>query len=424
MQKNPVKILGFFMKIKKIHQIIQILQKNFCTMNCVVYNRAKYVQGEHDMIKKEEQVIENQGTRHKEYAVLLAVAVIIFDVIFKNTTSTPFLVVINLISLGAILYSAFSVVRHADIFAHRLGEPYGSLILSLSVVILEVSLITAVMTSGSSAAENGGVSPYATLMRDTLYSLIMLVTSGFVGVSLLLGGRKFRTQHVNLAGVTQYLTGIIPLVFVVLILPSVLPSGTYSNGQLLVVAFLSAVLYAVFLIIQTKTHQNLFIYEHEDQDADHEGVPSPHSNIWHGVWLVVHLISVVAITKVDSTPLETLLGNLEAPKALTGLIVAILIFAPEGLGAIRAVLANDLQRAINMYFGSVLATISLTVPAVVIISLLTGNNIVLGLDMVDAMLLIGIFILCQATFASGRTNQVDGVAHLVIFGAYLMMILS
>lgn len=377
------------------------------------------------MIKKEEAIVEqHHGTRHKEYAVILAVVVIVFDLIFRQTTSTPFLVLINLISLGAILYSAFSVVRHADVFAHRLGEPYGSLILSLSVVILEVSLITAVMTSGVSAEENGGVSPYATLMRDTLYSLIMLVTSGFVGVSLLLGGRKFRTQHVNLAGVTQYLTAIIPLVFIVLILPSVLPSGTYSTGQLFVVAFLSAALYAVFLIIQTKTHQNLFIYEHEDQDEDHEGVPSSRSNLWHGVWLIIHLISVVAITKVDSMPLETLLGNLNAPQALTGLIVAILIFAPEGLGAIRAVLANDLQRAINMYFGSVLATISLTVPAVVIISVLTNNTIVLGLEMVDMMLLVGIFMLCQATFASGRTNQVDGVAHLVIFGAYLMMVMS
>ncbi|MGL4674356.1 MAG: sodium-potassium/proton antiporter ChaA, partial [Wohlfahrtiimonas sp.] len=124
------------------------------------------------MIKKEEAIIEqHHGTRHKEYAVILAVVVIVFDLIFRDATSTPLLILINLVSLGAILYSAFSVVRHADVFAHRLGEPYGSLILSLSVVMLEVSLITAVMTSGVSAEENGGVSPYATLMRDTLYSL-------------------------------------------------------------------------------------------------------------------------------------------------------------------------------------------------------------------------------------------------------------
>lgn len=370
-----------------------------------------------------EVVSEKRGTRHKEYALLLAITVIAFDLFFGSTKSTFFLILINLISLVAILYSAFSVVRHADIFAHRLGEPYGSLILSLSVVILEVSLITAVMSSSPGVGENG-VDPYATLMRDTLYSLIMLVISGFVGISLLLGGRKFKTQHVNLGGVTQYTTAIIPLVLVVLILPSFMPGGTFSKGQLIVVAFLSAVLYAVFLVIQTRTHQNLFIYDHEDQDENHEGIPSPHSNLWHGIWLVIHLVSVVAITKVDSSPLESLLDNLNAPKALTGLIVAILIFAPEGLGAMRAVLNNKLQRAVNMYFGSVLATISLTVPAVVIISLLTGHQIVLGLPITDVVLLAGLFVLCQATFDSGRTNKVDGVAHLVIFGAFLMLLLG
>ncbi len=368
----------------------------------------------------DEKVMDNHnpGTRHKEYAVPVAICVITFDYLCGSTNSTLFLLFINACALASILYSAFSVVRHADIFAHRLGEPYGSLILSLSVVILEVSLITVIMTT--SGKENSGTE---TLMRDTLYSLIMLVISGFVGVSLLIGGRKFRTQHVNLAGVTQYLTAIIPLVFIVLILPSVLPGGRYTEVQLGIVAFLSAVLYATFLFIQTKTHQNLFIYEHEDRDDNHDGVPSTHSNIWHGVWLIIHLISVVAITKVNSPTLDSLLTNLNAPHALTGLIVAILIFAPEGLGAVRAVLANDLQRAINMYFGSVLATISLTVPAVVIITLFMGLDITLGLGYADMILLIGIFMLCQATFASGRTNQVDGVAHLVIFGAYVMMIL-
>lgn len=368
-------------------------------------------------------VSEKRGTRHKEYALLLAIIVITFDLFFGSTKSTSFLIVINIISLVAILYSAFSVVRHADIFAHRLGEPYGSLILSLSVVILEVSLITAVMSSSPGVGADG-IDPYATLMRDTLYSLIMLVISGFVGISLLLGGRKFKTQHVNLGGVTQYTTAIIPLVLVVLILPSFMPDGTFSKGQLIVVALLSAVLYTVFLVIQTRTHQNLFIYDHEDQDENQEGIPSPHSNLWHGIWLIVHLISVVAITKVDSGPLESLLDNLNAPKALTGLIVAILIFAPEGLGAMRAVLNNKLQRAVNMYFGSVLATISLTVPAVVLISLLTGHQIVLGLPITDVVLLAGLFVLCQATFDSGRTNKVDGVAHLVIFGAFLMLLLG
>lgn len=355
------------------------------------------------------------SSRHKEYAVGVAILAVPILWVFRSTDSIILLFSINLLALVVILLSAFSVIRHADVFAHRLGEPYGSLILSLSVVVLEVSLISALMATGKATP---------TLMRDTLYSLIMLVISGFVGVSLLIGGRKFVTQHVNLAGITQYLTTIIPLAILVLILPATLENNTFSNSQLIVAAILSASLYAVFLIIQTKTHQNLFIYEHEDTgDKPGHGKPSPYSNAWHGLWLIIHLLCVVVITKIDAEPLGMLMGRLNAPVGLTGFIVALLIFSPEGLGAIRAVLANDLQKAMNMYFGSVLATISLTVPAVVGIALLTNQDVVLGLSPPDIVILMGVFILCLATFASGRTNKLDGAAHLVIFGAYFMMLL-
>lgn len=365
-----------------------------------------------DVDKKEVGVGKS---RHKEYAVAVALLAMPILWIFKNTDSLPLLFIVNLLALAVILLSAFSVIRHADVFAHRLGEPYGSLILSLSVVVLEVSLISALMATGKASP---------TLMRDTLYSLIMLVTSGFVGVSLLIGGRKFVTQHVNLAGITQYLTTIIPLALLVLVLPATLENNTFTKPQMITAAVLSALLYAVFLIIQTKTHQNLFIYEHEDEgDKPGHGKPSLHSNGWHGFWLIVHLISVVVITKIDAEPLGILMGRLNAPVGVTGFIVALLIFSPEGLGAIRAVLANDLQKAMNMYFGSVLATISLTVPAVVAIALITGQEVVLGLSHPDIVILLGVFILCQATFASGRTNKLDGAAHLVIFGAYFMMLM-
>lgn len=197
-----------------------------------------------------------------------------------------------MIALVGILSSAFSVVRHADVLAHRLGEPYGSLILSLSVVVLEVSLISAMMATGDAAPA---------LMRDTLYSIIMIVIGGLVGVSLLLGGRKFATQHVNLVGIKQYLMAII-----VLVLPSTLPGGNFTVAQSLVVAAISAAMYGVFLTIQTKTHQSLFVYEHEDEGDDpHHGKPSSHSSLWHTVWLLIHLI---AVTKFDANPLEALIN--------------------------------------------------------------------------------------------------------------------
>lgn len=355
-------------------------------------------------------------SRHKEYAILITLITVPSLLYLQASSSLLILSLANLWALVAILLSAFSVVRHADVFAHRLGEPYGSLILSLSVVILEVSLISALMTSGNTAP---------TLMRDTLYSLIMLVMGGFVGLALIIGGHKFTTQYINLAGITQYLTAIIPLALLVLILPATLSSNTFSKPQLIITALLSATLYAVFLIIQTRTHKNLFIYEHEDEGdnpGDH-GKRSAHGNFWHGSCLLIHLVSVVAITKVNAASLEGLLATLNAPVGLTGLIVALLIFSPEGLGGIRAALANDLQRAMNIFFGSVLATISLTVPAVVIIALLTNQTIELGLSVSNIAVLSGLFILCQASFASGRTNQLDGIAHLVIFGAYFMMLI-
>lgn len=157
--------------------------------------------------------------------------------LWSSTTHFPLIVGINILALVGILSSAFSVVRHADVLAHRLGEPYGSLILSLSVVILEVSLISALMATGDAAPA---------LMRDTLYSIIMIVSAGLVGFALLLGGRKFATQYVNLGGIKQYLMAIFPLAVIVLVFPSALPGGNFSTGQALLVALISAAMYGVF----------------------------------------------------------------------------------------------------------------------------------------------------------------------------------
>lgn len=364
------------------------------------------------------QSIPSAKTRHKEYSLILAMIAIPVLLFLQHTSSFIVIVLLNLIALAAILGSAFSVVRHADVLAHRLGEPYGSLILSLAVVILEVSLISALMAKGDAGP---------TLMRDTLYSVIMIVTSGLVGLSLLMGGRKFATQHVNLAGIKQYLMAIMPLAIIVLVLPAMFDSGTFSSIQLIFVALISAAMYGVFLIIQTKTHQNLFVYEHEDESddpEDHHGKLSAHGNKWHAFWLVVHLIAVITITKINSDSLETLLTGLHAPKQFTGFLIALLILSPEGLGALKAVMANQVQRAMNLFFGSVLATISLTVPCVVIIALLTGQNLVFGLDAANIVILVSILLLCQSSFSTGRTNVLNGTAHLALFCAYMMVLMG
>lgn len=362
------------------------------------------------------QTQEAVKTRHKETFLilpLLALAILFF---WGDSQSLPVVSGINLLALIAILSSAFSVVRHADVLAHRLGEPYGSLILSLSVVILEVSLISALMATGDAAP---------TLMRDTLYSIIMIVTGGLVGFSLLMGGRKFATQYMNLFGIKQYLIALFPLAVIVLVFPMALPGANFSTSQALLVALISAAMYGVFLLIQTKTHQSLFVYEHEDDGDDpHHGKPSAHSSLWHAIWLIVHLVAVIAVTKMNANPLETLLSSMNAPVAFTGFLVALLILSPEGLGALRAVLSNQVQRAMNLFFGSVLATISLTVPMVTIIAFLTGNELQFALGAPEMIVMVASLVLCQLSFSTGRTNVLNGSAHLALFVAYLMTIFA
>lgn len=361
--------------------------------------------------------LESVKTRHKETSLLLPAVALVILWCWGQSSSMLVIIGINLVALVAVLASAFSVVRHADVLAHRLGEPYGSLILSLSVVILEVSLISALMATGDAAPA---------LMRDTLYSIIMIVTCGLVGFALLLGGRKFATQFVNLAGVKQYLIALFPLGILVLVFPNTLPRGNFNTTQALIISLISAAMYGVFLLIQTRTHQSLFVYQHEDESDDgdpHHGKPSAHSSLWHSMWLVVHLIAVIAVTKADATPLESLLHRLHAPEGFVGFLVAFLILSPEGLGAIKAVLANQVQRAMNLFFGSVLATISLTVPAVTIIATLTGQQLIFGLDSPQMVLMVAALLLCQISFSTGRTNVLNGAAHLALFVGYLITIM-
>lgn len=357
-------------------------------------------------------------TRHKETSLIFPVLALVVLFLWGSSQTLPVVIAINLLALIGILSSAFSVVRHADVLAHRLGEPYGSLILSLSVVILEVSLISALMATGDAAP---------TLMRDTLYSIIMIVTGGLVGFSLLLGGRKFATQYMNLFGIKQYLIALFPLAIIVLVFPMALPAANFSTGQALLVALISAAMYGVFLLIQTKTHQSLFVYEHEDDSDDddpHHGKPSAHSSLWHAIRLIIHLIAVIAVTKMNASSLETLLDSMNAPVAFTGFLVALLILSPEGLGALKAVLNNQVQRAMNLFFGSVLATISLTVPVVTLIAFMTGNELQFALGAPEMVVMVASLVLCHISFSTGRTNVLNGAAHLALFAAYLMTIFA
>ena len=359
---------------------------------------------------------KSMTTRHKEYSLIAALVTAGVLLFMSDSSSIPLLICINIVAVGSILYSAFSVVRHADVLAHRYGEPYGSLILSLAIVILEVGLISILMLSGSAGA---------TLMRDTIYAVIIIVMGGFIGFALLIGGKLYRTQYFNLTGIKHFLISIIPLSLAVLVLPAALGKSSLSPGQAIVLSACCLILYIVFLRIQTGTHRYFFVYEDEDEEGDdHHGKPSAHGSTWHFAWLAIHLVAVIGLTKLNSGPLERLLAAAHAPAAFPGFLVALLILSPEGTGAFRSILQNQVQRAMNLFLGSVLATISLTVPVVALIATLTGQPLLLGLGFPDIFLLLITFLVCQMSLTTGETNAHSGSAHVVLFMVYLMLIFS
>lgn len=316
----------------------------------------------------------------------------------------------------AILLSAFAVVRHAEGLAVLLGEPLGTLLLTLSVTGIEVMVIAAVMYTGPEGS---------TLARDSMFAVVMIVLNGMMGLSLLLGGLKHHEQSYNLQGANAFLALIVPIAVLSLVLPDFVttsPGPTLSDFQAGFLILMSIGLYAVFLAVQNLRHRDYFkapaAKKKESEHHGHEAV----SLAYHAILLALYLLPLVVLAKQLAVPIDYGIRVLGAPSALGGFLVAVLILSPESLGAARAALANQLQRSVNILLGSVLATISLTVPAVLVIGFMTGQSIVLGLDNVDMVMLLLTLVLSTLTFANAKTNVLHGAVHLLLFLAYLMLI--
>jgi Ca2+:H+ antiporter len=316
---------------------------------------------------------------------------------------------------AVVLGACMSVVRHADHLAVRLGEPYGTLILTLAVTIVEVMSISAISMHGERNPA---------LVRDTIFAVVMILLNGMIGLSLLLGGWRHREQGYNLQGANTYLGLIIPLTALSLILPNftmTTPGPTLSAAQEVFVALTGAGLYAAFLAIQTTRHRAYFTLGEIDTSADQEhGRSRPVAA--HAILLAAYMAPLVFLAETLAHPVDALLDALHAPAALGGVIVALLVVAPESVAAVRAAAANRLQRALNIFMGSVLATIGLTIPAMTVLSQLTGEKIVLGLQNASAVLLVLTLAVSLVTFSSGRTNILQGAVHLVLFGAYVLLL--
>ena len=320
---------------------------------------------------------------------------------------------------AVILWSAICVVRHADCLAIKFGEPYGTLILTLSAISIEVVMISTAMLHGANNP---------TLGRDAIFAVIMIALNGLVGLSLLLGGLRYREQHYNIQGVNAYLNVIMALAVLGLVLPNftISTSGpTFSTEQEIFFAAVSLLLYAVFLLIQTLRHRGYFL-DVKETATKH----SPHhlarirSTGFHALMLLLYLAAVIFLAEKFAIPLDNSIEQFHMPQAFGGAVIAALVLSPEGLGGITASLQNQLQRSINILFGSVLATIGLTIPAVLMIGLLTKRSVSLGLQGGNLPLLLLTLAVSVVTFTSRKTNVLQGCIHLLLFAVFVLLIFA
>ncbi len=319
--------------------------------------------------------------------------------------------------LGA-LAAAILATHHAEHLAARFGEPFGTLMLTLSAISLEIATVVTVMLHNADNPEFG---------RDTMFSVVMIVLNGIIGTALLVGGLRHHEQTYNLRGAKTYLSLLIPLATLALIWPDFTVTtgeGTFSLVQKVFLLVMCLALYAAFMVIQTRTHTNFFVAEAEAMQQPPAHPYSPHGWVVHAALLLVYLVLVVLLAKLFALPLETGVARLGMPSTLAGFAVAVLVLAPEGIAAIRAARFNQMQRAMNIGLGTALSTIALTVPAILLIDLFLGRQAVLGLSPVNMMMLVLTFGVSILTLGSGRTNAMQGLVHLLLFCAYFVLFFS
>ena len=314
----------------------------------------------------------------------------------------------------ALLGSVFAAVYHAEVVAHRVGEPFGTLVLALAVTCIETALIVSVMIAAP--AEK------ADLARDTVFAAVMIVCNGIVGVCLLMGAARHREQGFQLQGASAALAVLTALTGLTLILPNYAASGLgplYSTAQLIFAGLVSLVLYGSFVFVQTIRHRDYFLPIQTDNEEVHAPPPATTTAILSGGLLLVSLVAIVGLAKVLTPTVEFAVAYLDVPKAVVGIIIAALVLLPESLAALRTAMNNRLQTSLNLALGSSLATIGLTIPAVAAVSVTLHQPLVLGLDDKDQVLLALTLLLAWITLGTGRTTVLQGIVHLVIFGVFL-----
>ena len=313
--------------------------------------------------------------------------------------------------------SVLAAVHHAEIIAHRIGEPFGTLTLSLAVTVIEVALIVSLMLSGD---------PNPALARDSVHATVVIVLHGLAGLCIVVGTMRHGVQEYRIEGAHAFLTVLLPMVAVALVLPSVTisaPGPYYSPLQLMFASLACLALYAVFVFIQTVRHREYFLPRGGGTDH-HAAPPDGRTAAIAAGLLLVSLVAVVLLAKALAPFIQNGVAAIGAPVKLVGVIVAAIVLLPESVTALRAARRDQLQTSINLALGSAVACIGLTIPAVAAVAWYIGQPLELGLD-TGGMVLLGVsFMLAMLTYGLGRTTILSGVVHLIMFGAFLLLIFA
>jgi Ca2+:H+ antiporter len=328
----------------------------------------------------------------------------------ENFASNPLGIAIAILLVPLLLGAVFAAVYHAEEVAFVTGEPVGTLVLTMAVTVIELALIVSLMLTGKAAP---------TLVRDTVFSVVMIITTGLVGTCLLVGGIRYREQTFDVMSAKIYLAMLTVLTTLSIILPnytSSAPGRFYSTSQLAFMSLAIVALYAVFVFTQTVRHRDYFSGDHAPPDPD---ASSGRKIIISTLFLCIALGAVVLIAKLFAIEVNVGVAAVGAPPGVSGVIIAAIVLLPESIAAVRAACRDDLQKSLNLTLGSSLATIGLTIPAIAVANIILEKPLVLGLDQRDLALVVMTLAASILTFGTGRTNVLFGFLHLVIFGTFL-----
>ncbi len=350
-------------------------------------------------------------------AVVPVLALVLLALTYGHHLGGVLVGVVALVLAGAVL----AAVHHAEVIAHRVGEPFGSLILAVAVTVIEVALIVTLMASGGHDT--------ATLARDTVFAAVMITSNGIVGISLLVASLRYGVTLFNSEGSGAALATVTTLATLSLALPTFTtsePGPQFSGTQLTFAALASLALYLLFVLTQTGRHRDFFLpvvpsTTDPAAEGQHAEPPSRQVAMTSLVLLTVALVAVVGLAKVESPAIESGVDAAGFPPTFVGVVIALLVLLPETLAALRAALQERTQISLNLAYGSAMASIGLTIPAIAIASIWLSGPLVLGLGSTQLVLLALTVVVSALTVVPGRATRLQGGVHLVVFAAYLFL---